>query len=64
MAGGVRATTKVYATSDKKKLKTGSKTYEYGTISIRDARLTKFIGQTVVVTVRPAKNSEKGAEPS
>ena len=44
---------KVYATKDKKKLKRGSKTYSYGTISIRDPRLTEFVGRRLRVKAFP-----------
>jgi len=42
---------KVYQTSDKKKLKSKSKTYSYGTISIRDPKLTPYAGEEVIVKV-------------
>jgi hypothetical protein len=42
---------KIHSTKDKKKLKTGSKEYEYGTINIRDAKLTEYIGKTVKLKV-------------
>lgn len=44
---------KIYATSDKKHLKKNAKTkvYEYGTISVRDVKLTDFIGKSVVLKV-------------
>jgi len=44
-------TIKVYATSDRKKLKEGSKTYKYGTISIRDPQLTSYIGKKLLIKV-------------
>ena len=44
-------TVKVYGTRDRKKLKGGSKTYEYGTISIRAPELTEHIGETLHVKV-------------
>lgn len=43
--------TKVYSTTDKKKLKEGIKEYKYGTINIRDPKLTDCIGKTVIVKV-------------
>lgn len=43
--------TKISATSDKKKLKEGNKTYTYGTISIRDPKLNEYIGKDVIVKV-------------
>lgn len=56
---------KVYATKDKKKLKKGSKTYSYGTISIRDPRLTEYVGKRLRVkaysmdeTVKPPAQNE------
>jgi len=45
--------TVIYSTKDKKKLKDGSKIYEYGTISLRDPKLTKHIGEKVKVVVEP-----------
>lgn len=42
---------RVYSTSDKKKLESGNKTYTYGTISIRDPRLNKYIGKEVMVKI-------------
>ena len=42
---------KVYKTSDKKKLKDKAKTYSYGTVSIRDPKLTEYAGQEVVIKV-------------
>jgi hypothetical protein len=42
---------RISATSDKKKLKDGNKTYTYGTISIRDPKLNEFIGTDVIVKV-------------
>lgn len=53
-------TAKVYETSDKKKLKTGMKTYGYGTVSIRDPKLNEYVGQVVVVKV--LKPDEKNAK--
>ena len=44
-------TVKVYSTSDKKKLKEGSKTYTYGTISIRDPKLTEYVGKEVTIKI-------------
>ena len=43
--------TKVYETSDKKKLKDSSKTYTYGTVSIRDPKLNEYIGSDVIVRI-------------
>ncbi len=52
---------KVVATSDNKKLRSGKNaTYEYGTISIRDKRLTSYIGKKVRVRVEPAEDTKKG----
>ena len=42
---------RISATSDKKKLKDGSKIYTYGTISIRDPKLTEYIGRQVRIKV-------------
>jgi hypothetical protein len=42
---------KVNSTSDKKKLKGGTKTYTYGTISIRDPKLNKYIGKEVILKI-------------
>ena len=42
---------KVHSTKDKKKLRSGLKEYEYGTINIRDPRLREHIGKTVKVTI-------------
>lgn len=42
---------KVHSTKDKKTLKEGVKEYEYGTINIRDPKLTDYIGETVKVKV-------------
>ena len=42
---------KISATSDKKKLKGGSKIYTYGTISIRDPKLTEYIGRHVQIKI-------------
>jgi hypothetical protein len=44
-------TVRICATSDKKQLKNRSKTYKYGTISIRDPTLTQHVGETVLVKV-------------
>jgi hypothetical protein len=47
---------KVVATSDNKKLVSGKNaTYAYGTISIRDKKLTEYIGKKVRVRVEPLK---------
>ncbi len=52
---------KIYATSDKKRLKKEreTKVYEYGTISVRDAKLTEYIGKTVVLKVFKADEGDK-----
>lgn len=42
---------KIYTTSDKKKLKEKSKTYSYGTVSIRAIKLNQYDGQEVIVKV-------------
>jgi hypothetical protein len=42
---------KIYTTSDKKKLKEKSKTYSYGTVSIRARKLSEYDGQDVIVKV-------------
>ena len=43
---------RVYSTSDKKKLAKGSKkTYQYGAINIRSPQLKEFIGKDVVITI-------------
>jgi hypothetical protein len=42
---------KVHSTKDKKKLKSGTKEYEYGTVNIRDPKLTEYIGRTVKVKI-------------
>jgi hypothetical protein len=53
--------TKVYGTTDKKKLSTGEETkYEYGTVSIRDQKLSVYIGRKVRVRVELL--SEKGKD--
>ncbi len=44
-------TAKVYKTTDKKKLKDTSKTYLYGTISIRDPKLNEHIGKEVIIRI-------------
>jgi len=44
-------TVKIHPTKDKKKLKSGVKEYEYGTINIRDPKLKGHIGETVKVKV-------------
>jgi hypothetical protein len=46
---------KVHSTKDRKKLKSGVKEYEYGTINIRDPKLTHYIGKTVTVKVETKK---------
>ena len=60
MADPLEFTAKIYRTGDKKRLKTGDKTYEYGTLSIRDVRLTPYVGRSVTVTVSPAPKKGKG----
>lgn len=52
-------TVKVYSTSDRKELKRGSKTYSYGTISIRDPRLTEYIGKKLLVKVFTLEEGEE-----
>ncbi len=42
---------KIHSTKDKKKLKTGPKEYEYGTVNIRDPELREYIGKTVKVKI-------------
>lgn len=42
---------KVHPTTDRKKLKTGLKEYEYGTVNIRDPQLKEYIGKTVKVKI-------------
>jgi hypothetical protein len=42
---------KVHSTKDKKKLKSGVKEYEYGTINIRDLKLKRYIGKIVKLKV-------------
>lgn len=42
---------KVHSTKDKKKLKSGQKEYEYGTINIRDNKLKRHIGKKVKIKV-------------
>lgn len=46
---------KVHATSDKKKLKEGTKVYEYGVINIRSPELKAFVGKVVKVSVKEKK---------
>jgi|GEM_PF-2454392 len=53
-------TVRICATSDKKQLKNGSKTYKYGTISIRDPTLTQHIGEIVIVKVYVSNKSGGG----
>ncbi len=52
MAEIVSCEVRVHSTKDKKKLKNGTREYEYGTIVIRTPNLTKHIGKTVKVIVR------------
>lgn len=42
---------KIHATSDKKKLKGGTKLYEYGVINIRSPDLKAYVGRIVKVKV-------------
>jgi hypothetical protein len=42
---------KVHSTKDKKKLKSGMKEYEYGTIILRDPMLNDYIGEVVKVKI-------------
>lgn len=42
---------KIHSTKDKKKLRSGLKEYEYGTINIRDPKLREHIGKTVKVKI-------------
>lgn len=42
---------KVHATSDKKKLKEGTKVYEYGVINIRSPDLKAYVGKVVKVKI-------------
>ena len=51
-------TAKVYKTTDRKKLKTASKIYLYGTISIRDPKLNNYIGDDVVVKISTKEKSK------
>jgi len=44
----------IYSTKDKKKLKEGNKIYEYGTISLRDPKLTEHIGEKVKIKIESA----------
>jgi hypothetical protein len=44
-------TVKIHKTTDKKKLKEYTKTYEYGAINIRSPELAKYVGKTVKVRV-------------
>lgn len=55
-------TVKVYSTKEKKRLKKGSKTYAYGTISIRDPRLTEFVGKQLVVKAFTVTDSAASPE--
>jgi hypothetical protein len=41
----------IYSTKDKKKLKDKTKTYEYGTIIIRDPKLNIHIGKRVRIKI-------------
>ena len=42
---------KIHKTVDKKKLKEGKKTYEYGAINIRSPELAKYVDKTVKVKI-------------
>lgn len=42
---------KIHSTTDKKKIKSGIKEYEYGTINIRDLHLKEYIGKIVKVKI-------------
>jgi|GEM_PF-2650578 len=42
----------IHSTKDKKKLKGGEKEYIYGTINIRDPKLTPHVGKRVKVIVK------------
>ncbi len=42
---------KIHKTTDNKKLKEGSKAYDYGTINIRSQELAKYVGKIVKVRV-------------
>lgn len=44
-------TVKIHKTTDKKKLKDDTKTYEYGAINIRSPELAKYVGKMVKVKV-------------
>jgi len=45
----------IYSTKDKKKLKDKTKTYEYGTVVIRDPKLTEHIGKKVRIKIEMSK---------
>lgn len=51
--------TKISGTSETKTLKNKIQKYTYGTISIRDKRLSDYIGQDVVVKVSKANKKVK-----
>ena len=43
---------KVHSSTDKKKLKEGDiKSYEYGSVSLRNPKLTEYVGKEVFVKV-------------
>lgn len=41
----------IYSTKDKKKLKDKTKIYEYGTVVLRDPKLTEHIGEKVRIRI-------------
>jgi len=41
----------VHATTDKKKLTTGIKNYDYGVINLRTPELTEYIGKKVKIII-------------
>jgi hypothetical protein len=49
---------KVHSTKDRKRLKSGIREYEYGTVNIRDPKLNEYIGKPVKVKI--FKVSEQG----
>jgi hypothetical protein len=50
---------KVHSTKDKKKLKSGVKEYEYGTIIIRSPKLKNHIGTTVLLKIEDIDSKGK-----
>ena len=51
---------KVYGTTDVKKLKSGKeKKYEYGTISIRDQKLSSYTGKKVRIRIEPFEEKKE-----